>query len=152
MVEVMAKRKDVKGSFTGSIQIIGGSHVVFTDMKGHVGKLKLAGHGFGSISGNQFQGASLLLTGQNGTLTVDLFFGTIKKQGKNGTFKTVFVVEGTTGAYGPADGSAGTFVVTIHDLKNWYKQTKELMTDTADVNSLSDAAYLLLNSTNLPKR
>jgi hypothetical protein len=81
-------------------------------------------------------------------LTVDLFEGAIKKSGpKNGTIKSEMLIRNATGGYADAAGSAGSFVVTIKQLKQWGKNTKELMTDKVDVNSLSSAAYFLLEST-----
>ncbi len=48
---MVAKKKHVTGSFSGDIRIVGGSHVVFDNMKGTIGKQTLTGHGFGNSNG-----------------------------------------------------------------------------------------------------
>jgi hypothetical protein len=147
---VRAQSRHVPGSFTGTTQLITPFFVVFDNMKGNLGKLKLTGHGTGFINGSKFTGGSLLLTGKGGTLTVRLGPAAIKKNGKNGSINSQMVIAGATGSYAKANGSAGAFVVTIQDLQKWDKKTKSLMTDKADVNSLSSAAYFLLESTDPP--
>jgi hypothetical protein len=149
MVEAMAaKAREVKGSFSGHIQLIDTAHVVFSDMIGKVGKLKLTGHGFGYVSGNQFLGASLLLTGSGGTLTVDLYQAPIKNgANRTGSFKSVMLIGNATGSYQAAQGSAGSFVATINELKKWQVKTPSLMSDKIDVKSLSGVAFRTLEGT-----
>ncbi len=147
--------RHVLGDIRGSIQQVGPGYVAFTDLKGNLGKLKLTGHGFGriTVASNQFEGASLLMSGPGGTLTIDLFRAPIRNGVRGtGTINTQMLIRSGTGDYKDAAGSAGSFVATVQDLRKLYKRTKSLLTDKTDVNSLSDAAYFLLDSTKPPKK
>jgi hypothetical protein len=149
-----APARHVAGSFKGSTQLVTPFEVKFRDISGKLGKLgPLTGHGFGQVSGTTIRGASLALSGAGGTPTVDLFEAPIKNGRKrSGSFTSEMLIRNATGSYAAAAGSAGKLTVTIKDLKDWFKRMKSLMTDQADVNSLSDAAYFLLNSTEPKKR
>src|SRR5262249_58788008 len=92
----------------------------------------------------------LLLRGRGGTRSLRLSGFTMKPRGANGVIKSQMVVTHATGSYAKVDGSAGSFVDTIQDLENWHKRAKKLMTNKADINSLSSAAYFLLESTDPP--
>jgi hypothetical protein len=67
-----------------------------------------------------------------------------------GSINSVMVIQTATGTYTKAEGSAGKFGITIQDIIQWFQKLKEAMTNKAEVNSLSDFAYFVLEGSGKP--
>ena len=70
----MAKQtqKSVPASFKGHAQIVNGSELVTTGLKGSIGKDHFTGSGTGSVNGTQFEGGSVYLSNGKGTIQLSL--------------------------------------------------------------------------------
>jgi len=112
----------VTGTLKGDIQLHASEVLVFTNVRGNLGKPKLTGTGVGIIEKNHFDGGKLQLSGANGTLTFDLNVAPIKNAtGSNPSFKSEAEITSTTGSYAGNDGavlgSAGTVTVSWNQHK-----------------------------------
>jgi hypothetical protein len=108
-IHTLARRAaSSKGVDTGTMRLVDGTDLELTQLHVAFGKVKLSGSGFGTLSNGQLVDGEIDLSGPQGTVTLELLGGPLKKSGKHASSMTsAFVITGTTGDYGPAAGFAG---------------------------------------------
>ena len=145
---VAAKKASViKGSFAGgkSELVDGGPLIYMTGSSGKIGKVSFGAIVEGEVSGNKFLGGSLHLSNSLGTITASLGPAALKKSGKTEDLKVIFVFDDATGAYTPADGSAGAATIKLGTSKSGSKAVAQAE-PIWDFNNAWDGLGLVIDS------
>jgi hypothetical protein len=104
---VSPTQKTIPASFKGHNQILNGSELVITNLRGTIGRDHFTGYGTGTVAGTVFQGGTVLLSNGNGTVELGLGTAVVVKAGKHPRQDVSLVVTAATGKYASDVGMTG---------------------------------------------
>jgi hypothetical protein len=109
--------KTIPASFKGHSQILNGTELVTTGLKGIIGKDHFTGSGTGTVAGTLFQGGDSSLSNSKGSIELGLDPAVVVMQGKHSRQEVSVVVTAASGKYASYVGMTGL-------LNTWNTPTK----------------------------
>jgi len=101
-------QKSIPASFKSHVQILNGSEVVITNLRGTIGKDHFTGSGTGTVVGTQFEGGTVNLSNSKGTIQLNLGSAFVVKVKKSSKQEVSVVVVAASGKYASYVGAPGT--------------------------------------------
>jgi hypothetical protein len=101
-------QRTIPASFKGHSQLLGGSELVTTNLRGTIGRDHFTGSGTGTVSGKLFQGGDVYLSNSRGSIQLSLSPAVVKKVGGHARRNVAIVVAAATGQYVQDVGMTGT--------------------------------------------
>jgi hypothetical protein len=117
LVVMSQTQKTLPASFKGHSQILNGTELVTTNLKGTIGKDRFTGSGTGTVAGTLFQGGEVSLSNSLGSIELGLSAAYVVKPGKHPRQAVPAVVTAATGKYASFVGMTGL-------LNTWNTPTK----------------------------
>ncbi len=99
--------KTIPASFKGHTQIVNGTQVVATGLKGTIGKDHFTGYGSGTVAGTLFAGGNVYLSNGKGSVQLGLDPAVVVKVRRHSRQNVSLTVVAATGKYAPYVGMTG---------------------------------------------
>jgi len=110
-------QKAIPASFKGQSQIVNGSELVTTNLRGTIGRAHFTGSGTGTVAGTQFLGGHVYLSNGRATIQLELGSAYVVKVRKHSRQQVNAVVVAASGNYASFVGMTGT-------LNSWHTPAK----------------------------
>jgi hypothetical protein len=101
-------QKTIPASFKGQVQIINGTEMMTTNLRGTIGTDHFTGSGTGTVAGKRFQGGEVDLSNGKGSIQLGLGSSVVVKVRKSSRKEVPVVVVAANGKYAPYAGITGT--------------------------------------------
>ena len=101
-------QKSIPAAFKGHVQIVNGSQLMATGLKGTIGTDHFTGSGTGTQVGKQFAGGFVNLSNSQGSVQLKLNPAFTVKVGRSSKQEVSMVAANGTGKYASYDGITGT--------------------------------------------
>jgi hypothetical protein len=104
----LASAAYIPASFKGHVQILDGTNLVVTNLRGKIAGSPMTGYGTGMVAGKQFESGNVYLSNSAGTVQLGLgssFVVTVKRSSRT---EVPVVILDATGQYAPYIGITGT--------------------------------------------
>jgi hypothetical protein len=98
----------IPASFKGHVQIINGTNLEVTGLRGKIAGNRMTGYGNGTVAGEQFEGGNVYLSNGAGTVELGLGASFVVKVRRSSRQEVQVVVLNATGKYAPFVGITGT--------------------------------------------
>jgi hypothetical protein len=108
VVPMSQTQKTIPASFKGHSQLLGGSELVTTNLRGTIGRDRFTGSGTATVSGKLFEGGAVHLSNSHGSIQLSLSPAVVTKLGGHAKPNVTIVVAAATGKYAPDVGMTGT--------------------------------------------
>jgi hypothetical protein len=99
--------RSIPASFRGQTQIINGTELVTSNLRGTIGRDHFTGTSTGTLAGTQFQGGNVYLSNGTGNVQLQLGPAIVVRVGKSSRQEVPLVVVAASGKYAPFEGTTG---------------------------------------------